>query len=232
LKRRFLATDKLAEIANKIVDNTVEYMIKNEIGKQFIPFRYIESIFIRVLSQVIFGEIMEWNDPRIDQIKNSFDLIQVNSLKVFIVEYFPVLKLIISPFKNKQIGIRTTKLFYEWFSKRKLIVNQTGRFDCFTDLSILLRNNLNEGNENEFLDDKQLFGDMIALYFGKTFNRYLRVIFFKLLYITLKLASSDTVFNTFKWMVLLMSYYPEIQTKMRLEISKTIGRNNLILYVN
>jgi hypothetical protein len=152
------------------VDNAVETMIKNESGKQFIPFKYVENIFIRILSQVIFGEIMNFNDPRIEQIQKSFESIQVNAMKVYITEYFPALKLFINPLKNKEIGIRTTQLFNDWFNKRKSIVDQMGNiFECFTDLNILLRNNLCDDTENDYLDDNQLFGNLNVVYFGKIF---------------------------------------------------------------
>jgi len=115
----------------------------------------------------------------------------------------------------------TAELFSKW-SKENECANHC---HSICDFLLLLANNNDLFNKDKkiYLNDSNLVGCLVTLFIGIVLTSY-KYKHNTDISITLK-AGSDTSSLTFKWMLLLMTYYPEMQHRMRNEIKTNIGIN-------
>ncbi|CAG2172361.1 unnamed protein product, partial [Oppiella nova] len=204
--QKYSTNDRLAYVATDCVDRTVKTILDKEgVGKPFSPINYIYLTFLNILATSTFGQSYDLEDKEFKDLKYVLsDYVREVGARFVLWEFSPILRLLDKKRVNKM-----SKLFKDTaeLMKHKYISHQKDYSESierdFCDALITAKNEaLSEGKESApYLTDGNLAMTIFDLFF----------------------AGTDTSQQTFQWLLILLSYYPEMQRKLRQEIETQIG---------
>jgi hypothetical protein len=171
--RKFLSTNKLCEI-NEIVGETARLMLNNESKKPFLPFNYINNMFIRIIIKVFFGKTLDFNCNEIHKIIDCSNNLQMGLIRTFLSEHIPILKRLINIKKPIHTESFIMIMFTKWFNElNKLNLNFQTTSNSLCESYILVANNYRRENveKEKYITDDSMIGNLLSLYEG------LRIVF-------------------------------------------------------
>ncbi|CAG2103733.1 unnamed protein product [Medioppia subpectinata] len=248
LRRVAHSAVQLVSVATDSVDRTVKAMLeREEVGNAFDPRSYIYLMFLNILATSAFGISYEFEDKEFKFLKYVLkDFGQELGGRVFLWEFSPIMRFLDRKLvnKNKDLANELIALVKDKFTKHYDDYNESIERD-FCDALISAKNDaLRDGKESApYLTDANLGMTVLvilntnlcpkalvaniakndALRDGKESAPYLTDANLGMTVLDLFFAGTDTSQQTFQWILLLMTYYPEMQQKLRQEIESQIG---------
>ncbi|XP_054167198.1 cytochrome P450 2A9-like [Oppia nitens] len=203
---KYSSNEQLVNVAVDCVDQTVQTMLEREgPNKPIDPFNYIYLTFLNILAISTFGKTYSIDDPVFKQLKYMLtDVNEELATRRLLWEISPIVRWIDQKMIRKNEK-NFSDLIDQFIDKYRLHYNDYDssieRDIC--DALITAKNNaLREAKESaQYLTDENLALAIFDLFF----------------------AGTNTSQNTFQWILLLLSYYPSMQTKLRQEIDSIIG---------
>ncbi|CAG2112368.1 unnamed protein product, partial [Medioppia subpectinata] len=203
--QKYSTNDKLVVLANDCVDRCVKDMIDKEgVGKPFAVRDYVYLMVLNILATSTFGQSYGLDDPEFRQIKYSiYDFRREAGARLLLWEFSPIIRLLDKSLVKKQRMV--------WQEMK----------DTIRKKFIKHYDDYNELIERDFCD-ALISAKNDALRDGKESAPYLTDTNLSMAIIDLFIAGTDTTQQTFQWIILLMTYYPEMQQKLRQEIEQEI----------
>ncbi|CAG2172180.1 unnamed protein product [Oppiella nova] len=204
--QKYSTNDKLAYLANDCVKQTVKTILEKEgEGQAFVPRDYIYLMFLNILSISAFGQSYDMEDKEFKQIKYALkDFGKEAGSRFLLWEFSPLFRLIDRKMSQKQRRLM-----------RELVEMIRNKFKPHYD-------DYSDAIERDFCD-ALISAKNEALREGKESAPYLTDDNLAMAVFDLFFAGTDTSQQTFQWILLLMTYYPEMQRKLRQEIETQIG---------
>ncbi|CAG2176555.1 unnamed protein product, partial [Oppiella nova] len=203
--RKLAVSEKLSELVDDVVNETVETMISNEgIGKPFNPKTYIYMSVLNIIASSAFGKRYSFDDKELKFYEKSFQSFRANTNEKALSNYIPFLKRFYSKSVNKTVESFTNlsiNLKQKYLDRLK--VHSKGEIHDFCDALI-------EAKEEAIAKEKES-----ALHLN---DQNLSLVIMDLF-----IAGADTTEITMRWIVLLMANNIEMQLRMRHEINDIIG---------
>ncbi|CAG2176594.1 unnamed protein product, partial [Oppiella nova] len=204
--QKYSTNDRLVDVATDCVDRTIKTILDKEgVGIPFSPIQYIYLMFLNILATSTFGQSYDMEDKEFKQIKYIIKDFNKEAGNHFLLwEFAPILRLLDYKLVKKQrlllreaVDMMSTK-----FSSHYKDYSESIERD-FCDALITAKNeSLREGKESApYLKDENLAMTIFDIFF----------------------AGTDTSQQTFQWLLILLTYYPEMQRKLRQEIETQIG---------
>ncbi|CAG2165254.1 unnamed protein product [Oppiella nova] len=201
---KYSTNDKLVYLAKDCVQQTVKTMLENEgLDKPFVIKDYICLMFLSILATSAFSTSMD--DTEFKMLK--YILIDVHrevGARLILWEFSPLIRLLDrnevekhnKVMENLVLMIRNK--FKSHYSDYSAAIERD-----FCDALISAKNEALRGHKESspYLTDDNLAMAVFDLF----------------------IAGSESSENSFQWMLLLMTYYPEVQKKLRQEIETQIG---------
>ncbi|CAG2102041.1 unnamed protein product [Medioppia subpectinata] len=204
--QKYSTNDKLVYLAVDCVDQTLKEMLNREgTDRAFNPQNYIYLMFLNIMSASAFGQRYNIEDKEFKQIKYALkDFGKEAGSRFLLWEFSPLLRFLDKKLAQKQRKIITelVEMIRSKFRPHYDDYNESIERD-FCDALISAKNDaLRDGKESApHLTDDNLSMTVFDMFF----------------------AGTDTSQQTFQWILLLMTYYPEMQQKLRQGIESQIG---------
>ncbi|CAG2100869.1 unnamed protein product, partial [Medioppia subpectinata] len=206
LRRVAHSAVQLVSVATDSVDRTVKTMLEREgVGNAFDPKSYIYLMFLNILATSAFGISYDFEDKEFKFLKYALkDFGKELGSRAFLWEFSSIIRFLDRKMvqKNDRLVNEFIALIKDKFVKHYEDYNESIERD-FCDALISAKNDaLRDGKESApYLTDANLGMTVLDLFF----------------------AGADTSQQTFQWILLLMTYYPEMHQKLRQEIESQIG---------
>ncbi|CAG2170385.1 unnamed protein product, partial [Oppiella nova] len=203
--RKLAVSEKLSDLVDDVVNETVETMIKNEgIGKPFNPKTYIYMSVINIIASSAFGKRYSFEDKELKFYEESFEYFRANSNKLALTDRVLILKPLYANVVNKTIQtMKGLSMNVKNKYLDRLKVHSKGEIHDFCDALI-------EAKEEAIADEKESASAFTDVNLS-------------LVIMDLFLAGVDTTQYTMRWIILLMANNIEMQLRMRHEINDIIG---------
>ncbi|CAG2102040.1 unnamed protein product [Medioppia subpectinata] len=204
--QKYSTNERLISVATDSVDRTVKAMLDKEgVGNAFDPRSYIYLMFLNILATSAFGQSYDMEDKEFKYLKYGMkDQAMEIGGRILLWEFSPIIRFIDRKRVAKQIKVTR------------------GVIDLLRNKFIKHYDDYNESIERDFCD-ALISAKNDALRDGKESAPYLTDANLSMAIIDLFIAGTDTTQQTFQWILLLMTYYPEMQKKLRQEIESQIG---------
>ncbi|CAG2108781.1 unnamed protein product [Medioppia subpectinata] len=204
--QKYSTNERLISVATDSVDRTVKAMLdKERVGNAFDPRSYIYLMFLNILATSAFGQSYDMEDEEFKYLKYGMkDQAMEVGGRILLWEFSPIIRFIDRKRVAKQMKVTR------------------GVIDLLRNKFIKHYDDYNESIERDFCD-ALISAKNDALRDGKESAPYLTDANLGMSVMDLFLAGTDTSQMTFQWIVLLMTYYPEMQQKLRQEIESQIG---------
>ncbi|CAG2168693.1 unnamed protein product [Oppiella nova] len=203
--RKLAVSEKLSDLADDVVNETVETMIKNEgIGKPFNPKTYIYMSVINIIASSAFGKRYSFDDKELKFYEESFEYFRANTNKLALTDRVPILKPFYANVVNKtEQTMKGLSMSVKQKYMDRLKVHSKGEIHDFCDALI-------EAKEEAIADEKESASALTDVNLS-------------LVIMDLFIAGTDTTQYTMRWIILLMANNIEMQLRMRHEINDIIG---------
>ncbi|XP_054166176.1 cytochrome P450 2A9-like [Oppia nitens] len=203
---KYSINERLVNVAVDCVDKTVELMLKREgPDKPIKPVDYIYLIFLNIMTNSAFNESYNFDDIVFKKFKYVLkDIFEEMNLRLMLTEYIKPLQWIDYKLTNKMSNAynEMRDIIYNKFKQHYIDYDREVERD-FCDALIAAKDDaLREGRESApYLTDDKLGMTVFDMFF----------------------AGIETSEKTFQWILLLLSYYPRMQKRLRDEIISQIG---------
>ncbi|XP_054154801.1 steroid 17-alpha-hydroxylase/17,20 lyase-like [Oppia nitens] len=203
---KYSTNKQVVNVAVDCVDKTVEAMLEREgPNKPIDPLNYTYLMFLNILANSVFGENYNFDDPEFRQLKYMLkDSLEELGPRMMLWEFSPIVRWIDQKYVRKyREYIENIRIFIgKKFKSHYRDYNPDIERD-FCDALIAAKNDaIRDGKESaDYLIDDNLLMSLMDLFF----------------------AGTDTTHFTFRWLLLVLAYYPAIQTRLRQEILAEIG---------
>ncbi|XP_054167351.1 cytochrome P450 2C31-like [Oppia nitens] len=204
--QKYSTNDHLLDVIVDSVDNTLKTMLEKEgPDKPIKPFDYIYLMFLNILANSTFGENYSITDSEFNYFKYVLlDFDKEIEYRWVLWEFSPLIRLFDYKLvdKHRKLFDDLRLLMINKFRQHYIDYEPSIERDICDALITAKNDALREAKESApHLTDDNLVMTLIDLFY----------------------AGTDTSQNTFQWILLLMSYYPLMQTKLRQEIESKIG---------
>ncbi|CAG2177960.1 unnamed protein product [Oppiella nova] len=148
--RKLAASEKLSDLVDDVVNETVETMIcKEGTDKPFNPKTYIYMSVFNIIASSAFGKRYSFDDKELKFFEESFEYFRANTNPLFLVDRVPILKPFYANIVNKTL--QTVKALSSSVKQKyldRLKVHSKGEIHDFCDALI-------EAKEEAIADEKE-----------------------------------------------------------------------------